>query len=235
MYTFDSRVRYSECDCEGKLTTASLLNYFQDCSTFQSEDLGLGFRYMREVEMVWVLSYWQIVVERYPDLGEKIQIGTLPYEFKRFLGFRNFFMRTEKGEYLAKANSIWSLLDVNSGLPVLPRQEMLEGFAVEEQLSMEYAPRKVLVPQNGVYREKIVVKKQHLDTNHHVNNGQYVDLALQYLPEDVGISQLRVEYKQQAFLEDELVPYVAEGDGGITVAFMDRSDKPYAVVEAKIR
>ena len=42
MYTFDSRIRYSETDSEGKLTMASIINYFQDCSTFQSEDLGLG-------------------------------------------------------------------------------------------------------------------------------------------------------------------------------------------------
>ena len=42
MYTFESRIRYSETDSEGKLTIASLINYFQDCSTFQSQDLGLG-------------------------------------------------------------------------------------------------------------------------------------------------------------------------------------------------
>ena len=42
MYTFDSRVRYSETDSGGKLTMASLINYFQDCSTFQAEELGVG-------------------------------------------------------------------------------------------------------------------------------------------------------------------------------------------------
>ena len=64
MYTFDSRIRYSETDSEGKLTMASLINYFQDCSTFQSEDLGVGLEYFRENHMVWVLSSWQIVGER---------------------------------------------------------------------------------------------------------------------------------------------------------------------------
>ena len=39
MYQFQSRIRYSEVDSEGRLTMASLINYFQDCSTFQSEDL----------------------------------------------------------------------------------------------------------------------------------------------------------------------------------------------------
>ena len=74
MYTFESRIRYSETDSEGKLTIASLINYFQDCSTFQAEELGLGLDYLKERHMVWVLSSWQIVAERYPKLCEKVTI-----------------------------------------------------------------------------------------------------------------------------------------------------------------
>lgn len=49
MYAFDSRIRYSETDSEGYLTLDALLNYFQDCSTFHSEDVGLGIGYMKEI------------------------------------------------------------------------------------------------------------------------------------------------------------------------------------------
>ena len=95
MYAFDSRIRYSETDSEGYLTLDALLNYFQDCSTFHSEDVGLGIGYMKEIGQVWVLSSWQIVVNRYPKLGEKVKIVTLPYELKVFLGYRNCWMNRE--------------------------------------------------------------------------------------------------------------------------------------------
>ena len=36
MYTFDSRVRYSEVGIDGNMTLIALLDYFQDCSTFHS-------------------------------------------------------------------------------------------------------------------------------------------------------------------------------------------------------
>ena len=71
MYAFDSRIRYSETDSEGYLTLDALLNYFQDCSTFHSEDVGLGIGYMKEIGQVWVLSSWQIVVNRYPKFRGK--------------------------------------------------------------------------------------------------------------------------------------------------------------------
>ena len=41
-YSFSGRVRYSEIGENGLLTLPGVLNYFQDCSTFQSEEVGLG-------------------------------------------------------------------------------------------------------------------------------------------------------------------------------------------------
>ena len=45
MYEFNSRVRYSEIDHHGTLTLPALINYFQDCSSFQSEMWDLERRY----------------------------------------------------------------------------------------------------------------------------------------------------------------------------------------------
>ena len=42
MYEFKSRVRYSEIDHRGTMTLPALINYFQDSSTFHSEEAGLG-------------------------------------------------------------------------------------------------------------------------------------------------------------------------------------------------
>ena len=41
-YSFTSRIRYSEIGEDGNLTLPGLINYFQDCSTFQSEAIGEG-------------------------------------------------------------------------------------------------------------------------------------------------------------------------------------------------
>lgn len=231
MYTFEGRIRYSETDSEGRLTLPALLNYFQDASTFHSEDLKLGVEYLKEQHLVWVLSSWQIVVERYPGLGDRVTIGTAPYEFRGFLGSRNFAMLAEDGSYLAKANSLWSLLNTDTGKPAIPPQEMIEGYTLSPKLPMEYAPRKIILPGQGECGEAIVVKKHHLDTNHHVNNGQYINMAMEFLQEGFVIGQMRAEYKKQAFLDDVLHPYVAREGDRCTVAFLDEEDKSYVSVE----
>ncbi len=231
MYAFDSRIRYSETDSEGELTLNALLNYFQDCSTFHSEDVGLGIVYMKEIGQAWVLSSWQIVVDRYPRLGERVKIVTLPYELKGFLGYRNFAMLDEEGNYLAKANSLWSLLDMTTGKPVAVNEAMHKGYGIDEKLDMDYAPRKITVPEGGQLLEPIVVKKHHLDTNHHVNNGQYVNIAMEYLPDDFLIHQMRAEYKKQAFLDDVLYPYIVSVESGYVVSLRDEEGRPYVSVE----
>ena len=134
MYTFEGRIRYSETDSEGRLTIASLINYFQDCSSFQSQDLGLGLDYLREKHLVWVLSSWQIIVDRYPVHCEKVTTGTQPYELKGFLGHRNFAMMDAEGKYLARANSLWSLLDTKTNRPASIPIEMMERYQLAEKL-----------------------------------------------------------------------------------------------------
>ena len=59
----------------------------------------------------------QIVVKRYPKMGESIISTTAPYGFKGFLGMRNFTLKTEEGESLSWANSIWTNISTETGLP----------------------------------------------------------------------------------------------------------------------
>jgi len=233
MYTFQSRIRYSEVGSDGRLTLESLLDYFQDASTFHSEDIGLGIAYLKEKEMAWVLSSWQIVVERYPRLCENVTVGTAPYEFKGFIGYRNFWMETEAGERLAYANSIWSLMDIVKMAPTRPPVEMIEGYTLSEKLSMDYAPRKIAVPDNGREQEEIQVRPHHLDTNGHVNNGQYVRMAMDYIPGDFQIRQMRAEYKRQAVLHDSILPMAAVNAEKTlyTVSLNGEDGKPYSIVE----
>lgn len=233
MYSFDSRIRYSECDENCKLRLDALMNYFQDASTFQSENLGVGFSYLIPRNLVWVLVSWQVEIARYPALGEEVEIGTLPYDFKGFIGSRNFCMKTKDGEMLAKANSIWTLLNFDSMKPALPPADMLEKYPVEPRLDMNYEGRKIAVNEGGACEDPIVVQRQHLDSNNHVNNAQYIIMAVQYLPQDFGVRNLRVEYKKQAHLGDVLIPYVVTEGDKVVISLRDDTGAVYVNVECR--
>ena len=41
----------------------------------------MGTDYLKEKKKAWILSSWQIIVERYPELGEEIEVGTWATDF----------------------------------------------------------------------------------------------------------------------------------------------------------
>ncbi len=232
MYSYKSRIRYSELDETGHLRLESLLDYFQDCSTFHSEDIGLGVEFLKERHLVWVMSSWQIVTERFPRLCETVTVGTAPYEFKGFVGFRNFLMTDEEGNRLAVANTIWSLLDTRTGKPVRPSEDMMKGYVLEPKLDMDYAPRRIQIPEDMMKRDAVQIRTHHLDTNHHVNNGQFVRIAIDALSENVQVRQLRAEYKKQVMLGDVLIPYTKKmEDGKYVIVLKDEEDNICCTVE----
>ena len=69
----------------------------------------------------------------------------------------------------------------------------------------------------------------HIDTNHHVNNAQYVEIAREVLPAGLFIRELRVEYKKAAILGDQIIPRVSAEADCYTVALCDTEGRPSAV------
>lgn len=232
MYSFESRIRYSETGSDGKLTLLSLLNYFQDCAIFHSEDLGVGVEYLEKLHGVWVMNFWQIDIAGYPQLGEKVRIQTHPYDFKLCLGSRNFGMVDKGGAMTAVANTLWTFLNTDTGRPMKPTQEMMDKYQIEPPYEMEYLDRKIVFTGEGKPLAPVEVKSHHLDTNHHVNNAQYVAVACDYLPEDFVICRMRATYHKSAVIGDLLYPVVyGEKEGTVGVALCDAKGSPYANVE----
>lgn len=253
MYTFNSKIRYTECDMKGFLTLESLVDYFQDCSTFQTQEGPTNMQVLAERGLAWVVNSWQIVINRLPKLTENVTIGTLPYELKGFMGLRNFFMDTDGGERVAVANSVWSLIDLEKSVPSRITGDIEESYPLDEKLPMEYAPRKIKIPSDAgaIPGEVKTIGLHHLDTNNHVNNGQYIRIALQVLlavSEKEGIEdiksvaglkekiQIRAEYRQQAHLGYKFYPMVytykkEKGDTVYAVSLNDEKGMPYSIVE----
>ncbi|MCI8294348.1 MAG: acyl-[acyl-carrier-protein] thioesterase [Lachnospiraceae bacterium] len=232
MYHFDSRVRYSETGEDGCLTLTGVIDLLQDCSTFQSEDCGVGVKYLESRRKVWMLSSWRICIDRYPELGEQIRVGTWPYGNKGIYGYRNFVIEDLTGQRLVEADSTWFLLDLDSGLPCRVRQEDVGPYGEPgEKIPMEPAPKKISLPSIYEEGEPVMVRSHHIDTNHHVNNAQYVEIAREVVPGGTGrIRELRVEYKKAAVLGDVIYPKISREGGQITVLLQDGQGGSYAIL-----
>ena len=233
MYQFKSRVRYSEVELDKKLDLSAIIDYFQDCSTFQSEDIGLSIDYLRSINRAWVLSSWQIIVNDYPELGQEITSSTWAYDFNGIYGYRNFMIENNQKEVLAYANSIWVYIDTKSGRPTRVTDDIANTYGLEEKIDMNYAPRKISFSKDMISLAPFSVIRSNIDTNNHVNNGQYIKMAEEFLPEDFVIKQMRADYRKAARLDDLIVPKLAKIQDGYIVVLADTEDKPFTIIEFK--
>ena len=94
--------------------------------------------------------------------------------------------------------------------PVRITEEDSSPYELGTPLDMPYADRKIAAPKEGIVMEPITVRTEHLDSNHHVNNTQYVLMASRYLPSDFSLHQVRAEYRYQVLLGDTMIPVVTK-------------------------
>lgn len=231
MYSFDARIRYSEVDENLRLTVPALLDYFEDAALFESENGRNNLEYLGKRHLAWVLSSWQIILKKMPRLGENVVISTFPYDFKGFIGYRNFTMTTKQGECIAKAASIWTLIDTQKMRPQRIDEELLKGYDLQEKLDMDYAPRKIDLLGEGTVCDSFTVMKHQIDSNHHMNNVAYIGAAMDYFPDNREISGLRAEFKSAALLNDTVVPAVYDTENKFQVKLANESGEVYAIVE----
>lgn len=231
MYQFESRIRYSEVGPDQHLTLPSIINYFQDCSTFQAEDFNIGLEHLNAQNLAWILNSWQIVVERFPRFTEKITVGTWAYDFKGIYGKRNYIIKDAGGEPCAYANSIWVLMNMKTHKLLRIPSDFAKTYGMEEKYPMDYASRKITLPDSFETREPFFVVPSNLDTNLHVNNGQYIQMAEAYLPKDFVIHQMRAEYRNSALLGDQIIPKIHYSEHTIVVLLCHVDGSIYAIVE----
>lgn len=214
---FEETIRYSQTDGNLRLTVPALLDFFQDAATFQAEEAGVGVNVLNSKGLGWFLVSWNVEITRMPEHGEKIIAGTFPYRFHGRFGNRNCYLRTPGGDYIAKADSIWAMMDKVQGR-IVPIPEFVgAAYEVEEPLLMDYQGRKILIPDGMEAGEPIPVLAEHIDFHGHVNNSRYLGMVQDYIPKE-GISGFRVEYKAQTRRGEILVPYHYEDDERVIIS-----------------
>lgn len=224
-YSFESRVRFSEVDENAYLSLPAMINYLQDCATFHGEEGKIGIYWIDAHKKMWVLASLRLHIIEYPKFAETIITSTWASGFRNFIGYRDFTIERPDGTRLVEGKSEWVFMDQQTGMPCGITQDQIDGYGVHPEMALpeRYGKRKIRVPKECREGEPFTILESHLDTNHHVNNAQYMIMSQNCLPRGFEVHHLRTEYIKQAFLGDEILPCIAEKDGIYTVVLKNRN------------
>ncbi|MBN7773848.1 acyl-[acyl-carrier-protein] thioesterase [Clostridium aminobutyricum] len=205
MYTFHDRVKMSQTDKRRNLTIPAIIDAMQNCVMFQLEDLGVGLDYMEKENKILVVTCWQVQIFSLPRLFDSVSLATQAYSYKAATGFRHCMIYDREGKLCIASNSIGVFVNPDTGRPIKTTAEEWAKYDLNKGLDIEFKDRHIPIPTDYEVVEQFQVNIHHLDANNHMNNGQYVRIAYNYLPEDFDVSDFRVEYKKPAKLDDTVL------------------------------
>ena len=209
MYSLKYKVTTSTCDSDGKLKLYSALQMMQDCSEMWIDSEPGVKLYFAEQNMTQLLATRQMEVIRVPKYKEELTVATSVYGMKSMFGFRNTFIFDAEGKPCYKTWSMGAFVDKTTGKLKRVDDVTIQSMTLEPQLDMNYKDRRIILPKiEGELFEPIKVLRADIDYNKHLNNANYVRMAMELLPGNFVVNGLRVEYRVAAKLGDMLVPTI---------------------------
>ena len=231
MYSLKYKVTTSTCDSEGRLKLYSALQMMQDCSEMWIDSEPGVKEYFAAQNMAQLLASRQVEIIRVPEYKEELTVTTSVYGMKPMFGFRNTYIYDADGKPCYKTWSMGAFVDKANGKLKRVDDATIASMTLEPQLEMNYGDRRIMLPrEGGEAQEPYKVLRADIDYNKHMNNANYVRIAMELLPEGFEVKCLRVEYRVAAKLGDVLVPVVYNVEGRFIVA-ISVGDDVSAIIE----
>ncbi|MCI9125985.1 MAG: hypothetical protein HFG28_02150 [Eubacterium sp.] len=233
MYTYNTKVSYSRLDKSGKVPYHEIINYLQDCSTFQSEELGVGVEHLKAQNKAWVMLAHKIQILRELQLGEEIIVGTCPTDFGKVMATRQFFIKDKTGAFVVKAESIWGLIDIQERIPIRIREEDYCKYMKETAFESIKPSRKIRFTGQGEIVGNVTVHGIDIDTNGHVNNANYLRMISDYLSKDGYYNQVEIVYNKEALEGENIKCTKYYEEDGIGMILKNDEEETHAQIKFK--
>lgn len=209
----------------------SALQMMQDCSEMWIDSEPTARKFFSDNNMTQLLATRQVEVVRVPRFKEDLTVTTSIYEVMPMYGFRNTFIRDAQGQPCYRTWSMGAFVDLATGKLARIADEAIASLTLEPKQEMNYRGRRIILPmQDGTVLEPVPVMRADIDYNRHMNNANYVRIAMELLPEGFEVHDMRVEYRIAAKQGEMLTPTLYPIDGGYIVS-LDINNQPCAIIE----
>ena len=210
------------------LSTGDLFRVLQDAAGQQSTQYGQGELALKAKGLMWVVIRYQIQVERWPRAGECLRLETWPGTVRHGMMPRYYRLYDASEQLCVSGCGIWAVVDRSSRKMVNPDEHgvTLEALVTGLEQPLPRPLRRQDTTESGTF----TVPPEYLDSNGHMNNTRYFDLAEQCIGRSAGshgLVQVNTEHLSEALCGETLQlhwsregeKYYISGETGDTAIF----------------
>lgn len=223
VWTEQQFVHASDTDYRSRGKLSFILDMMQRAADSAVNKLGISMEEILNAGMGWMLITLDLEFERIPRPNDLLTVRTWSKGTKGALWQRDYRIFDGDKIEIAKARTIWALVDIEKRKILRPNALPVEVRHYNEDSVGDF-PIKVSIPSDITMEEayRYQVRYSGLDTNGHLNNARYGDLCCDVLSlsdwNDTEIKGFRITYLQEAKFGDELMILSSQvTDAGIYV------------------
>ncbi len=190
------------------------------------DELGIGYSRLKEKNLIWVMCFMEIGINRMPVEGEMLEIFTWTGKERFGMYSRRYAMySTEKGEFLISGTVLSSTVDCYTRKMIAPADSEISLPVVE------FADEPAL-PKMSEKGMRTTLERQHdvsmheIDINEHVNNSFYLDWAENLLDDS--------SHEMHGNVKRIWINYQREVRMGETVVFQYGTEKDTLFVKGRV-
>ena len=184
-YEKEYKINIFNVDSEHKCRFSSLVDFLWDVVISQSDYLGETKDGLVHNQCIWVLLKYNITIYEYPRFKDTITVDTKVLGTKKFYGYRQNTIKNSKGKVIGEVLSTAILIDFDKRRPTKISPEQSQIYGLNGELDTVPALDDIPKIENEDYSKDYSVRYSDIDSNGHVNNVKYMEMAIDSLPRSI--------------------------------------------------
>jgi acyl-ACP thioesterase len=205
----DFPVHSYEVDTEGLLAPRALFAFLQEAAGGDAARAGYTMERLAEEQLVWVIQWMRVEIERYPSRGETLTVTTWARGFERAIAWREFDVVDHSGARIAVGTSRWAVVDLRARRLVRLPEFIRRSPVPDRPPALDCGPSALEPAEPAELERRFEVRRGDLDMVRHVNNTRYVEWALETVPDEVlegcRPSAFEIAFRREAVYGDTIV------------------------------
>jgi len=236
IYESKFTINFRDVDKDNKIKPSSIMQYMQEAGGLQSDELGEGVNYKHITNTVWILIGWKMkIFNNNISWNEECFVKTWSRKIEKLYSYREYEFRDEEDNLVAIATSKWVFLDINANTFKTPPEDLIQKYDSEDKSLFEEEIEKLKEPKDLEKNFTYIVQKRDIDTNNHMNNTIYLNVAENVLPENANINEVEILYKKECKLSETVNVFSYEVSTNEIIVVIKNNDdtKTHTILKIK--
>lgn len=204
----DYKINIFDVDSNHKCKFSSLVDFLWDVVISQSDYIGETREGFVQNQCIWVLLKYDITIYEYPKFKDTITVDTTVLGTKKFYGYRQNTIRNSEGKVIGEVFSTAILIDFEKRRPMRISSTQNEIYGLNGELNEVPPLDDIPKIQKEDYIKDYPVRYSDIDSNGHVNNVKYMEMAVDTLPRyilnEYRLFNIKVLFKKETTDGDTL-------------------------------